>query len=116
VTCIITPIIPLDTNSVPAASLPVTCMLDNPPTGITIGAAVLTDSTGKDTPLPVTGGNSFQIPKTMAKNNYTLSVRLEGPLGLGVAVFVVEDCPAKTQVLFVGDPVSKLGQCILEVV
>jgi hypothetical protein len=77
---------------------------------------VLTDSNEKVTNLPVTGGNSFQIPKTVAKDNYNLSVRLEGPLALGVAVYVVEACPAKTPVLVVLDRESKLGYCVLEVV
>ena len=114
--CVITPIIPLGTNSVPQASLPVTCLLDGRPPGVTIKTAILVDSASQPTNLTVTGGNSFAIPNSIAKGNYKLNVKLQGALPDGVPVFIAEACPDKTQLLVIMDQNTKLGFCILEVV
>jgi hypothetical protein len=110
--CQMTSITPYVKCSVPQGSLPVTCVLDNPPTGVTIASVILADPTGTPTNL-ATDGMSFQIP-SVAKKEYNLAVKLVGPLT--AAARVVEGCDNKTPIIKVTDLVYKAADCTLEVV
>lgn len=113
--CAITVIDRNEQNSVPQASLPVTCKLNAPPVGITIAEADYFDATGAQTPLAITGGTSFVLPAGLPVGTGELMVRFVGPFPLGSSVQVVEDCPALTPVLFCRDNVFKFAQSTLEV-
>jgi hypothetical protein len=84
--------------TVAARDLPVTCVLQNAPDGITIAAAAYI---GPNDPNPVditpaADGKSFQIPALPALpagSCYTINATLSGPVTIAQ---VVEDCTART--------------------
>jgi hypothetical protein len=101
---------------VPSASLPMNCVLQNPPAGVSIAEVEFFPS-GSDagSSYTVTGGNTFTVPAMATGATGNLLVRIIGSYSLGTTVYVVEDCDAQTPILAITDRLSKAAYAVLEV-
>jgi hypothetical protein len=101
---------------VPSASLPMNCILQNPPAGVTIAEVEFFPSgSNVGTSYPVAGGNTFTVPAMAAGTTGNLFVRIIGSYSLGTTIYVVEDCDAQTSILAITDRLSKAAYAVLEV-
>lgn len=111
-----------------ADSLPITCKLQNPPSGVTIaGAEYSVLGSGSSVPCPVApDGQSFtfpappgaDVPALAPGKTVILEVRIQDPLGSwdgSEPVWIVEDCDAQNLILAITSVASKLGQVQVEV-
>jgi hypothetical protein len=104
------------TVTVAAAALPVSCKLQNPPSGVTISEAELFPAGGGN-PInyPITSGKSFNIPKPPQGTSGNLFVRIIGNYPAGTTIYVVEDCDSQTRILAITDRLAKYAYAPLEV-
>jgi hypothetical protein len=101
---------------VPTASLPINCILQSPPAGVTIAEAEFFPSgSNVGSSYKVTGGNTFTVPAMAVGTKGNLFVRIIGSYSLGTTIYVVEDCDAQSPILAVTDRLSKAAYAVLEV-
>jgi hypothetical protein len=97
-------------------SLPVTCILQNPPSGVLVALAQLFDASGTPVTLKIAAdGQSFVVPNTVAAGTWTLELRVVGGPDPLPSVRVVEDCDAAQRILTITDPVAKMARATLVV-
>lgn len=107
-----------------AASLPITCKLQNPPDGVTIaGAEYYVSGSGAGIGCNVSSdGLSFTFPASGSTGAITagttvlLEVRIQGPFDGSQPVWVVEDCDNQSLILAVTSAISRMGQVQVQVV
>ena len=105
------------TLTIKKSALPVTCKLQNPPSGVTIAKAQLLDKSGIATDLKVSNdGQSFVIPNSIIAGDWTLAVRVQGGKDPIPSVYLVEDCDASQRILVITDPVAKAAIAEIAVV
>jgi hypothetical protein len=105
------------TLKIPAAKLPVSCILQTPPSGITIVEAEFFPSgSAKPTSYPVTAGLSFSIPSLPSGTIGNLFVRIIGNWNGKTPIWVVEDCDNQAPIIAINSRVQKFGHTALEVV
>ena len=98
------------------SALPVTCKLQNPPTGVIVALAQLFDANNNPTTLQIAAdGQSFVIPNTIAAGTWDLEVKIIGGSAPPPTVRVVEDCDAEQRILSITNTVSKVGTATLVV-
>lgn len=101
---------------VAAASLPITCKLQNPPSGVTIaGAEYAVLGSGQSTSCVIAAdGQSFAFPAAAgaltAGTTVMLEVRIAGPFDGSYTQWLVEDCDQQTKLVAVSSSIEKLGQ------
>jgi len=98
------------------SALPVTCILQNPPSGVIVAVGELFDAGGNPTTLKIgADGQSFVVPNTVTVGTWTLEVRVVGGPDPLPSVRVVEDCDAAQRILTITDPVAKMARATLVV-
>jgi len=101
---------------IPSASLPLSCKLLSPPTGVKIAAVLFSVTSGgaASPAITSTDGASFAVPALPVGTKGTLSVAVTGNLGGGF-VQVAEDCTSPTPFLAISDINEKAAIVHVEV-
>jgi len=99
-----------------SANLPITCKLQNPPKGVSIDEVEYFPQGGQNaTPLTVTTGQSFSIPKLPSGTTIDLYVHINGQYPFGTTIYVVEDCDNQSMILAIIDRKAKFAHALVEV-
>jgi len=110
---------------VAASSLPITCKLQSPPTGVMIaGVEYYPSGTGKGISCKVSAdGRSFTFPAgaesgggaIAAGATVVLEVRIEEPFDGSAPAWVVEDCDDESLILGVTSAIGKMAQVQVQI-
>jgi hypothetical protein len=101
---------------IPSASLPITCKLQAPPNGVSMGTVEFFPSgSSKPTSYAITNGQSFSIPAMPQGAKGDLYVRIGGPYDGANPLWVVEDCDGQSPILAITSSAAKYASTQLEV-